>query len=71
MDKPLLNMLFGQPPQRAIEYLQQKQLMPSEDWWRVQGNAHNHAFVVAHMTQLVHGDIRRLETLHWKTPQMR
>ena len=52
MDKPLLNMLFGQPPQRAIEYLQQKQLMPSEDWWRVQGNAHNHAFVVAHMTQL-------------------
>lgn len=52
MDKPTLQALFGQPPRRAIEYLQQKQVMASEDWWRVQGDAHNKAFVIAHMTQL-------------------
>lgn len=52
VDKPTLQALFGQPPRRAIEYLQQKQVMPSEDWWRVQGDAHNKSFVIAHMTQL-------------------
>ena len=52
MDKPTLQALFNQPPRRAIEYLQQKQIMPSEDWWRVQGDAHNKSFVIAHMTQL-------------------
>lgn len=52
VDKPTLQALFGQPPRRAIEYLEQKQVMPSEDWWRVQGDAHNKSFVIAHMTQL-------------------
>ncbi|WP_448761903.1 phage head morphogenesis protein [Acinetobacter tandoii] len=52
MDQPTMQAVFGQPPRKAIEYLQQKQVMPSEDWWRVQGNAHNQAFVVAHMTRL-------------------
>lgn len=52
MDKTTLNALFNQPPSKAIAYLQQKKVMPSEDWWRVQGNAHNKAFVIAHMTQL-------------------
>lgn len=52
VDKPTLQALFGQPPRRAIEYLQQKQVMPSEDWWRVLGDAHNKSFVIAHMTQL-------------------
>ena len=44
--------VFGQPPAKAIEYLEQKQVMPSQDWWQVQGNAHNKSFVVAHMTNL-------------------
>lgn len=52
MDQPTMQAVFGQPPRKAIEYLQQKKVMPSEDWWRVQGNAHNQAFVVAHMTRL-------------------
>lgn len=52
MDKALLNAVFGAPPEKAIAYLQQKQVMPSEDWWQVQDNAHNKAFVVAHMAQL-------------------
>ena len=52
MDKPTLQALFGQPPKRAIAYLEQKELMPSEDWWRVQGNAHNKSFVIAHMTYM-------------------
>ncbi len=52
MDQSTLQAVFGQPPRKAIEYLQQKKVMPSEDWWRVQADAHNQAFVVAHMTQL-------------------
>lgn len=44
--------VFNQPPHKAIQYLEQKQLMPSEDWWRVQGNAHNKAFVISHMTRM-------------------
>ena len=52
MDQPTMQAVFGQPPRKAIEYLEQKKVMPSEDWWRVQGNAHNQAFVVAHMTRL-------------------
>ena len=52
MDQATLSAVFGQPPRKAIEYLEQKQVMPSQDWWSVQGNAHNKAFVVAHMTQL-------------------
>lgn len=52
MDQPTLQAVFGQPPRKAIEYLEQKKVMPSEDWWRVQGNAHNQAFVVAHMSRL-------------------
>ncbi|TCM61873.1 SPP1 gp7 family putative phage head morphogenesis protein [Acinetobacter calcoaceticus] len=44
--------VFGQPPRKAIEYLENKQLMPSQDWWQVQGNAHNKAFVISHMTRM-------------------
>ncbi|MDS7929617.1 phage minor head protein [Acinetobacter sp. V102_4] len=52
MDKPTMQALFKQPPRKAIEYLEQKQLMPSQDWWQVQGNAHNKAFVIAQMTRM-------------------
>lgn len=52
MDQPTLQAVFGQPPRKAITYLEQKKVMPSEDWWQVQGNAHNQAFVIAHMTRL-------------------
>ncbi len=52
MDQPTLQAVFGQPPRKAIAYLEQKKVIPSEDWWQVQGNAHNHAFVVAHMSRL-------------------
>ena len=52
VSKPLMDALFRQPPKKAIDYLQQKQVMPSQDWFEVQGNAHNKAFVIAHMTQM-------------------
>lgn len=52
MDKLTINTLFGQAPRRAIEYLEQKQVMPSQDWFEVQGDAHNKAFVIAQMTRL-------------------
>lgn len=52
MDQLTMQTVFGQPPRKAIEYLEQKQVMPSQDWSQVQGNSHNKAFVVAHMTQL-------------------
>lgn len=52
MDQTTMQVVFGQPPTKAIEYLEQKQVMPSQDWWQVQGNAHNKSFVVAHMTNL-------------------
>ena len=52
MDQPTMQAVFGQPPRKAVEYLEQKKVAPSEDWWRVQGNAHNQAFVVAHMSRL-------------------
>lgn len=52
VDKPTMQALFGQPPRKAIEYLESKKLMPSQDWWQVQGDAHNKAFVVAQMTRL-------------------
>ena len=44
--------LFNQPPRKAIEYLENKKVMPSQDWWQVQGNAHNKAFVIAQMTRM-------------------
>lgn len=47
-----LHALFGQPPKAAIDYLQNKQVMPSMDWHDVLGNTHNRAFVVAQMVQL-------------------
>lgn len=52
MSSPTLNALFGQPPQGAIDYLQNKQLMPSLDWTEVLGKQHDRAFVVAQMVQL-------------------
>ncbi|WP_336033379.1 phage minor head protein [Acinetobacter bereziniae] len=52
MDQPTMLALFGQPPKKAIEYLEQKKVMPSQNWWQVQANAHDRAFVVAQMTQL-------------------
>lgn len=52
MDQPTMLALFGQPPRKAIEYLEQKKVMPSQDWWQIQGEAHDRAFVIAHMTRL-------------------
>lgn len=52
MDNLTVETLFKQPPRKSIEYLEQKQVMPSFSWSEVQGNAHNKAFVIAHMTQL-------------------
>ena len=52
MSSLTLNALFGQPPQGAIDYLQNKQLMPSLDWTEVLGKQHDRAFVVAQMVQL-------------------
>ena len=46
MDQSTLQAVFGQPPRKAIEYLQQKKVMPSEDWWRVQADALFHGPVL-------------------------
>ncbi len=47
-----LNTLFGQPPEKSINFLKQKEVAPSLDWQEVQGVVHNRAFVVAQMTRL-------------------
>ena len=47
-----LQSLFGRRPDDAIQYLQDKKPRASIDYLEVQGRAHDHAFVVAKMTDM-------------------
>jgi len=51
-DPAVLQTLFNQPPQTAMDFLADKKLLPSMDWHEVLGNAHNQSFAVAHLTRL-------------------
>lgn len=53
MSEPLrLSAFFNRPPAEAVDFLRQKDLLPSVEWHTVLDDAHNHAFVVAHLTRL-------------------
>lgn len=47
-----INALFDLPPKAAIRYLEQKYPQASSDWHSVLDDAHNRAFVVAHMANV-------------------
>ncbi len=51
-DPVVLQTLFNQPPQTAIDYLSAKKLLSSMDWHEVLNAAHNQSFAVAHLTRL-------------------
>jgi len=42
-----IKVIFGQPPEQAIDYLRRKGLQPSTDWHAVKAAAHARAFTVA------------------------
>lgn len=47
-----LQTMFGQPPETAIKYLEQKDLVPTQSWHEIRDNAHNNAFVVSRLTRI-------------------
>lgn len=46
-----LNLLFGMPPHKAIEYLQKKGIAITQHWYDLWQDAHSKAFTVAKITQ--------------------
>lgn len=49
---PTLSGMFNRRPDEAIKYLQDKKPKASIDYLEVQGRAHDHAFVIAKMTDM-------------------
>jgi hypothetical protein len=55
-----LHGFFGQPPDVAIQYLENKQLVPSKNWYDIRDAAHNQAFTVANLARIdLLGDIKQ------------
>lgn len=55
-----LHAFFGQPPEVAISYLENKQLVPTRHWHDLRDGAHNQAFTVANLSRIdLLGDIKQ------------
>ncbi|WHP07014.1 MULTISPECIES: gp53-like domain-containing protein [Acinetobacter] len=59
-DSKTLHGFFGQPPEVAIRYLEDKQLVPTKNWYDIRDAAHNQAFTVANLARIdLLGDIKQ------------
>ena len=47
-----LHGFFGEPPETAISYLENKQLVPTKHWHDLRDGAHNQAFTVANLSRI-------------------
>ena len=55
-----LHGFFGEPPETAISYLENKQLVPTKHWHDLRDGAHNQAFTVANLSRIdLLGDIKQ------------
>ncbi|AZN69298.1 phage head morphogenesis protein [Acinetobacter haemolyticus] len=60
LNSKTLHAFFGQPPEVAIRYLEDKQLVPSKVWHEIRDEAHNQAFTVANLARIdLLGDIKQ------------
>ncbi|WP_448761748.1 phage head morphogenesis protein [Acinetobacter tandoii] len=51
-DDKTFNAFFGQPPAKAIQYLSEKDLVPTKNWYDILDGAHNKAFVIANLARI-------------------
>ena len=60
LDSKTLHGFFGQPPDVAIKYLEDKQLVPTKNCYDIRDGAHNQAFTVANLARIdLLGDIKQ------------
>ncbi|MBK0062394.1 MULTISPECIES: phage minor head protein [unclassified Acinetobacter] len=59
-DEKTFHAFFGQPPDKAIQYLSDKELVPTKNWYDILDGAHNKAFVISNLARVdILGDIKQ------------
>lgn len=60
LDPNTLHGFFGHPPEIAISYLENKELIPTKAWHEIRDETHNRAFTVANLARIdLLGDIQQ------------